>query len=624
MPPDRPDTVLDPDRRLVLKQSGVAATAALLGQSGAARAAISAAPMGFTAVPASLRDAVVVPPEYEYRVLYRWGDPTGIAGNMPEFRPDASNTADEQAAQAGMHHDGMHFFPLGTDGRRALLVLNHEYTDEQLLHPHGSKPLTLEKVRKSQQAMGVSVIEIQRTSTGWQQVLPSPYARRIHGNTPMRVGGPAAGSPLMKTTADPAGQRVLGTFANCAMGVTPWGTYLTCEENFQGYFGGPSDPAFRADTASRRYGTVPGGQWVDWFRLDERFDVSRHPNEPNRFGWVIEIDPMDPNSTPVKRTALGRKRTESATCTLTRDGRVAVYMGDDGAFEYIYKFVSRDRVNPGGLAANRDLLDHGTLYVARFDPNGQGAWLELRHGEGGLTPEKGFAAPAEVVIKARLAADAVGATPMDRPEWIAVHPQSGEVFVTLTHNSQRGAPNRPAADAANPRAGNLGGHIVRWREAGADAAATTFAWSHFVLAGDPTLPGAATHYPSTPADPFGAPDGLHFDSGGLLWIQTDMSGQAIGKGAYANLGNNALLCANPSTGQIKRFLTGPRGCEITGCVVTPDRTSLFVNIQHPGETRDDGSGSPNSAWPDGTTPGSARPRSATVVVWRRDGKVVGS
>ena len=407
-----------PDRRLVL-QSAMAAVVAMMGPVG--YAGTSRPPLGFTAVPASLRDAVVVPPEYEYHVLYRWGDPTGIGSSLPAFRPDASNTADDQALQAGMHHDGMHFFPLGSDGRRALLVLNHEYTDEHQLHADGAAPLTAAKVRKSQHAVGVS--------------------------------------------ADPSGRVVLGTLANCAMGVTPWGTYLTCEENFHGYFGADKSRGGTSDAAARRYGTTPGGQWVDWYRFDERFDVLKHPNESHRFGWVVEIDPMDPTSTPVKRTALGRKCTESATCTLTRDGRVAVYMGDDARFEFIYKFVSRDRVRPGGYAANRDLLDHGTLYAARFDASGQGAWLELPNGD------NGHADQAEVLVHARLAASARGATPMDRPEWVAIHPRTAEVFVSLTNNSQRGAPGRPAVDAANPRANNLGGHIMRWTEAGADAAA---------------------------------------------------------------------------------------------------------------------------------------------------------
>ncbi len=610
----------DADRRAILT-SGVAAVVTLLGSGCAATAGPAPSPPadapdapGFTAVPPSAADSLVVPAGYEAALLYKWGEPTGIPGAMPAWRPDASTTAADQALQAGMHHDGMHFFPLAKDGRRGLLVLNHEYTDEGLLHADGVRGAnSLERVRKSQHAMGVSVIEVAAGPGGWQQVLPSRFARRIHGNTPMRIAGPAAGAPAMRTALNPAGDEVLGTVANCAMGVTPWGTYLTCEENFQGYFGGPGRAAADLPAHSRRYGVAPGAQWVDWWQHDERFDITRHPNEANRFGWVVEIDPMDPTSTPVKRTALGRKRQESATCTLTRDGRVAVYMGDDGRFEYIYKFVSQDRVRPGGYAANRNLLDHGTLYAARFDAGGRGQWLALQPGAPGL------ATMADVVINARGAADAAGATPMDRPEWIAVHPQSADVFVTLTNNTQRGLPGRPGVDAANPRAGNGTGHIIRWREAGADAAATAFDWDIFALAGDPAAPASAARYPSTGADAFGAPDGLHFDSGGLLWIQTDMSGQLMHKGALARLGNNQMLCANVATGRIRRFMTGPRGCEITGCVVTPDRRTLFVNIQHPGETSDDGGTSGH--WPDG---GNTRPRSAIVAVRRTDGGVVGT
>ncbi|MDB5732462.1 MAG: Tat pathway signal protein [Variovorax sp.] len=616
-------------RRELLKTGAAAAVVALLGEGCAPIAAGAATLPGFASVPASLADAVVLPPGYEHEVLYPWGTPTGIAGAMPAWAPDGANSAEDQAAQAGMHHDGMHFFPVEGRPDRALLVMNHEYTDEQLLHADGIREWTAAKVRKSLHAMGVSVIEIERTAGGgWRQVMPSPWARRIHGATPMRIAGPAAGSTWLRTVADPAGNAMLGTFANCAMGATPWGTYLTCEENFHGYFGGPKEAARQASPAQGRYGTVPGSQWAEYWRFDERFDLTRHPNEPHRFGWVVEIDPFDPASTPVKRTALGRKAQESATCTLTRDGRVAVYMGDDTRFEYIYKFVSRDRMRPGrdaaARSANRELLDHGTLYVARYDEGGRGAWLELAHGQNGIDAASGFADPAQVLVHARLAADVAGGTKMDRPEWIAVHPQSGEVYVTLTNNSQRGEPGKPALDAANPRANNLFGGILRWREDGGDAAATGFDWDHFALAGNPRAPGAGVRYPGADADAFGSPDGLHFDSGGLLWIQTDVGGSLIGTGPYAALGNNQMLCANPATGRIRRFLTGPNGCEITGCVVTPDRRTLFVNIQHPGERREAGGDTPNSAWPDGTVPGSARPRSATLVVRRRDGGIVGS
>ena len=631
-------------RRRAVLQAGAASVVALLTQGCATPPDVkmttgtaSGKLLGFTGVPISAADKLVVPTEYSAKILYKWGDPTGVAGALPAFLPDASNSAAEQALQAGMHHDGMHFFPLGKSGRSGLLVMNHEYTDEQLLHTDGVKVWTAEKVRKSQHAMGVSVIEVALTASGWQQVLPSRYARRIHGNTPIHISGPATGDKLLQTALNPAGDAVFGTLANCAMGVTPWGTYLTCEENFQGYFGGAKskelDKGFKADIAQERYGTQPGGEWVDWFKFDERFDMNRHPNEANRFGWVVEIDPMDPTGTPIKRTALGRKRQESATCTLTQDGRVAVYMGDDSRFEYIYKFISRDKVQPGGYQANATVLDHGTLYAARFDANGTGQWLALKHGQDGqgmLTAENGFANQAEVLVKSRLAADAVGATKMDRPEWIAVHPQTGEVYVTLTNNIQRGGKDRPVADAANPRNSNAYGHITRWRETGddgnKDAAATRFEWDHFVLAGDPTQPNAQTRYPREDDDIFGAPDALHFDAGGLLWIQTDIAGQAVGKGPYAKLGNNAMLCADLQTGRIKRFLTGPAGCEITGCVVTPDRTTVFVNIQHPGEASEDGGGRHNSTWPTAGPLGAdaARPRSATVVIQRKDGGWVGT
>ncbi|MEJ7685914.1 MAG: PhoX family phosphatase [Variovorax sp.] len=606
-------------------QSGAAGLVALLGPGHASPISAS---LGFTAVPATLRDAITVPPEYEAQVLYPWGTPTGIAASMPAFAADGSNSAAEQVAQAGMHHDGMHFFALDGRADRGLLALNHEYTDEQLLHADGASPWTAEKSRKSLHAMGVSVIEVELTRAGWRQVRPSRYARRIHGATPIRVAGPAAGALPMRTAADPAGNRVLGTFANCGMGATPWGTYLSCEENFQAYFGGPKEAAPAATEAQRRYGTVSGGQWIDHWRFDERFDLSRHPNEAHRFGWVVEIDPFDPTSTPVKRTALGRKRQESATCTLTRDGRAVVYLGDDGNFEYMYKFVSRDKAAPGhdaaARAANRDLLDSGTLYAARYNADGRGSWIALAHGRNGIDAASGFADAAEVLIHARRAADIVGATPLDRPEWIAVHPATGEVYVCLTGNRQRGAHGMPPTDAVNPRAGNLFGGILRWREDDGDAASHGFSWSHFVLAGDAALSTTGARYPRPDADAFGSPDALHFDSGGLLWIQTDMSPQFVGTGDIAAFGNNQMLCADPASGRIKRFLVGPRGCEVTGCVVTPDRRSLFVNIQHPGEKRLKGATTPVSAWPDGDQPGSARPRSATVVVRRRDGGIVGS
>ncbi|MCJ0763037.1 PhoX family protein [Variovorax terrae] len=616
---------MDGSRRHVLKCSS-AAVALLIGSHAWGASGGKGKPLGFTGVPVSVADAVVVPPEYEAQVLYRWGDPVGSAAGAPAFRADASNSWQEQALQSGMHHDGMEYFPLDKNPRHGLLAVNHEYTDDGLLHPDGMKTWSADKVRKAQAAHGVSVIEIAERQGQWRVVPQSRYARRITATTPMVLAGPAAGHALLKTDADASGTRVQGTINNCAAGQTPWGTYLTCEENWNGYFSAREKPG--AD--EQRYGLRHGGWGYRWHEHDERFDAARHPNEPHRFGWVVEIDPFDPAQAPVKRTALGRIKHEGATTTLSRDGRAVVYMGDDERFEYIYKFVSRDKVRPGGYRANRELLDHGTLYVARFDAQGYGRWLPLVHGDNGLTADRGFASQAEVLIRCRQAADVAGATKMDRPEWIAVHPQTGEVFVTLTNNSQRGQPGRAQGETvsdANPRADNIMGHIIRWREGDAqagDAAALEFRWMHFALAGDPQA-DKPEHRGNIRGDIYGSPDGLKVDAGGLLWIQTDVSTSTLLQGAYRNMGNNMMLCADPLTGETKRFLTGPSGCEITGIAFTPDRRTVFINIQHPGETASERSDPAKpaavSTWPDGQ---GSRPRSATVAIRRKDGGLVGT
>ena len=617
--------VSDPARRRFVQGSLASAAAALFGGgllagcatgAGSYKAASLGRGIGFASVPMRAVDDVLVPPGYTARVLNRWGDPVGVAGAMPAFKSDGSNSAEEQALQAGMHHDGIAYYPL--DGsRRGLLAINHEYTDDGLLHPDGMKTWSAEKVRKSQAAHGVSIIEVQADTQGWRQVLPSRYARRITAATPMRISGPAAGHAMMRTAADPSGTRVLGTLNNCAHGETPWGTYLTCEENFIGYFNGPDNP----DAHGKRWGLKKGGWGYRWHEFDERFDATRHPNEPNRFGWVVEIDPFDPKAEPIKRTALGRAAHEGATVALTNDGRVVVYMGEDARFEYIYKFVSRDRVKPGGFAANRDLLDHGTLYVAKFNADGTGEWLPLVHGQGPLTAANGFADQGEVLIKARQASDALGATKMDRPEWTAVDPISKEVYCTLTNNSQRGGKDRPGVDAANPRANNTMGHIIRWKENG-DLDATRFAWSHFVLAGDPANARDEAKG-NIRGDAFGSPDGLWVDPRGVLWIQTDVSGSTLGKGDYASLPNNQMLACDPTRGEIRRFLVGPHGCEVTGVVMTPDLRTMFVNIQHPGESPSERSDPDQptrySRWPDG-----GRPRSATIVITKNDGGIIGT
>jgi secreted PhoX family phosphatase len=611
-------------RRDFLKTAGALAIAQALPLAGCATVAPGPATPAFASIDISTADTVRVPAGYTATPFYKWGDPIGHVSGSPRFKTDGSNTAEEQALQAGMHHDGIHYFPLPYGSRNSthgLLAMNHEYADDGLLHADGFANWSAEKVRKAQNAHGCSVIEVALRDGSWQVVRPSKYARRITAATPMRVSGPAAGSALMRTAADPTGRSVLGTFNDCANGYTPWGTYLTCEENWDGYF--INSVTLTAD--HRRNGIVAKGRGYRWHEFDERFDAGRHPNEPNRHGWVVEFDPYDPASVPVKRTALGRFSHEGACSTLSADGRLVVYLGDDRSFEYIYKFVSAERVDLGNRSANRDLLDRGTLYVARFEADGTGTWLPLAHGAGPLTKERGFADQADVLVRTRAAADALGATKMDRPEWIAVQPSSKEVYCTLTNNANRGAAKAAAPDRANPRSNNVFGHIIRWRERNADSAALAFTWDIFALAGDPqhaeaekrgNLKGAA----------FGSPDGLWFDEGGLLWIQTDVSTSTLNKGHYERLGNNQMLCADTSSAEIRRFLTGPRGCEITGITMTPDRRTLFINIQHPGESASERSDPAQpravSSWPDG--PAGGRPRSATVVIRRNDGGIIGT
>jgi secreted PhoX family phosphatase len=624
-----------------LAVQGGALTVLLSGCSAVPTAKPAAGKLGFKPVPMSNADTVAVPEGYVAQVLMPWGEPVGVPGSMPAFLHNGGNSAADQSVQMGMHHDGLAFFPLqGSD--RGLLTMNHEYADHGLLFADGGKAWGPEQVLKSQAAHGLTVIEVAAQPDGtWAAVRPSRYARRVTLQTPFVVAGPAAGHALMQTAGDPSGRRVLGTLNNCAATRTPWGTYLSGEENFIGYFLGPNRPSVH----ETRWGLRPGESWgYRWADHDARFDAAAHPNEPHRFGWVVELDPFDPTSTPVKRTAMGRAAHEGATVALTKDGRAVVYSGEDARFEYIYKFVSRDRMQPGGAKANATLLDHGTLYVARFDADGSGRWLPLVHGQGGLTQAAGFADQGEVVIKARQASDALGGTKMDRPEWIAVDP-NGHVYVTLTNNSQRGAPGRPGVDAANPRENNTGGHILRWREDG-DFHAETFRWEHFVLAGDPASerPDAQGRMKGTRADAaFACPDGLWVDGRGVLWIQTDMSSSEMAPGVaflekepgyippaapreLLKLGNNVMLAADTATGEIRRFLVGPVGAEITGIDTTPDGRTMFVNIQHPGETPGDRSDPAHptafSSWPDHRPDG--RPRSATVVIRKRDGGLIGT
>jgi uncharacterized protein len=579
--------------------------------------------LGFEGIPVSSKDEVVVPAGYTATVLIAWGDPIS---DGPGFKPDASNTIADQEQQWGMHNDGLVYFPFGKSSSRGLLVQNHEYTDDALLFPDGLANWSTAKTRKSLAAHGVSVIEVKKVHTRrggveWRVVRPSRYARRVTGYTPMRMGGPAKDDPRLKTSDDPTGRNVLGTLNNCAMGFTPWGTYLACEENFNGYFRKPSAaavPAVPLTALERRYGISATGFGYLWGTTDKRFNVDLEPNEPNRFGWVVEINPFEPKSTPVKHTALGRLKHEGAWVQEARDGRVVVYSGDDEIFEYIYRYVSNLPWRKAFKQGIHPLAD-GILYVAKFNADGTGEWLPL-------TPDNPALAGwsiADILINTRGAADLAGATKMDRPEWIDTFPDSLTAVATLTNNSRRGTGTNPAIDAANPRGPNPYGSVIQWSYR-QDWTEPTFRWEQFALAGDPAV---AANGSTIVGDKYGSPDGLYVAPSRRLWIQTDVSASTINAGAYAGFGNNQMLCADPDTRETRRFLVGPVTCEVTGVFVTPDERTMFVGIQHPGEhptqqNLDPANPKQFSSWPDG--PSGGRPRSATIVITKDDGGRIGS
>ena len=578
--------------------------------------------LGFPEVPTSTADTIVVPQGYKWHVLAPWGTP--LLPGAAAFREDASNSAADQALQVGFNHDGMHYFPLPKFGNsRGLLVLNHEYTDaSQIYSAMQGSAITndaagREKVAKALAAHGVSVIAIERLSDGtWDVVSGEMYNRRITGTTPMLFSGPVpATHAMLRSDVTPA---PLGTLNNCAHGHTPWGTYLACEENWNGYFG-TDNASWTASALEARYGVSRAGFGYNWHKAEARFDLAQNRAELNHFGWVVEIDPFRPDSMPVKRTALGRIKHEGATVTESK-GRVVVYSGDDENGDYLYKFVGNAPWR-NLRAQGRSPLDHGTLYVARFSDDGSGEWLPLVYGMGPLTLGNGWLDQADVLIRTRMAADVVGATRLHRPEWVAVHPHTGEVFVTLTN----GSGNTSAVNS--DRASNPYGHIVRFNESQTDD--TAFTWDVFLLAGDPA------YDKSVPANQpvFGSPDGIWVDPSGVVWIQTDISNSSQNRldRGYDRIGNNAMLAAVPETGEVRRFMTGPRGCEITGVTMTPDQRTMFINIQHPGESTtfwNNQFGAPTtsnpatvSSWPHGN---GRRPRPATVVVQRLDGGRIGS
>jgi hypothetical protein len=598
--------------------------------------------LGFEPIMVSEADTITVPPGYRAQPILASGTP--ITGSMPAY--STSNTGEEQGMQIGQHHDGMHFFPIDGSSTDGYLVMNHEYIEPRFLHEafrgqeldsssviyDAEGKRDDDQVLKEINAHGVSVVRVSRGEDGTWAMVEDPNNRRVTGGTPMEISGPVRGSDHVKTKYSPDGTMTRGTLNNCAHGVTPWNTYMAAEENWAGYF---SNTDAEMPREHDRYGVSddPQGGRYGWHLAasgaDEyvRFNATSigasasedYRNEPNTYGWMVEIDPSDPASVPVKRTHLGRFAHEGVIFAPAVAGQpVVAYSGDDSRFEYIYKFVSSGTFDPE--TTDGSILDEGTLYAARFNDDGTGEWLALAPGENGLTPENGFADLADILVNTRLAADQAGATKMDRPEWGAVDPQTGEVYFTLTNNTRR---IQTQVDMANPRAVNQFGHIIRWMESGEDHASTTFTWDLFVIAGDAERSATVVGQPLDDTNAFACPDGLWIDGDRRVWIQTDIGEEQQNQGEFAQFGNNAMLCADPISGEIRRFLTGPIGQEITGVITTPDGSTMFINVQHPGATTTAeayAAGEINSTWPDG----SGWPRSATVAIWREDGGKVGA
>ncbi len=621
--------------------AGLMATKLPFNNAFAAQGGIASPSLGFKPVAVSAADNVVVPEGYRVQSFIPWGTP--ISGDMPAFTQNASG--DDQAHQVGSHHDGMHFFPLNGSSTDGLLVLNHEYVEPRFLHAaaaglaldrngfpqHADGSRDTDQVIKEMNAHGITLVRIRQGESGEWEVVQDALNRRVTAQTPMRLSGPVAGTDHVKTKYSPDGTMTRGTINNCAHGVTPWNTYLAAEENWAGYFANTDADIDRRQT---RYGieTRATGRY-QWHRADReddmfaRFDASSKGasaaddfrNEPHAFGWMVEIDPMAPESAPVKRSHLGRFAHEGVIFAPAVEGQpVVAYSGDDARFEYIYKFVSRQPYQ--AATADGSLLDEGILYVAKFNEDGSGEWLALAPGQNGLTPANGFADLADILVNTRSAADIAGATKMDRPEWGAVDPVTGQVYFTLTNNTRR---EEGDEHPANPRANNTFGHIIRWQEEGSHAG-ERFQWDLFVLGGDQESSRDLAGNTLNDDNMFCCPDGLWIDPDRRVWIQTDISESVMNTGIFEAFGNNQMLVANPETGEIKRFLTGPIGQEITGVVTTPDQRTMFVNVQHPGATTsadDFAAGNVISHWPEG---GSAIPRSATLVITREDGGIVGA
>ncbi|KCV80785.1 twin-arginine translocation pathway signal [Actibacterium atlanticum] len=566
--------------------------------TGSAQAAGHAA-FAFDPIDVATDFDVHVPAGYKSEVLVRWGDALWSDADGA-YSAETGVSVDMSDKVFGENTDGMELFEV--DGREVIAV-NSEYVNPKINLPAASegKPQNADEVKLLKNLQGVTVMEVARGDAGYAVVKDSPFNRRITHETEMVLAGPLAGHDLVKTKADPSGTQVKGTMNNCGSGRTLWNTYLTCEENFNGYFGATGEEP--AGEGYKRYGIGGEGRYA-YEKFDPRYDISTEPNEPHRHGFITEIDPTDPTSTPIKRTALGRFKHENASMAHALDGRVVVYMGDDERGEYLYRYVSNGTWQEGG--ATEGLLDDGQLYVAKFNDDMTGEWLAL-------TPEATSMTEAEILCFTRMAASAVGGTTMDRPEWVATNPLKAEAYCALTNNKNRGVkPNAGGDDtsvnAVNPRETNHYGQIVRWTPENGNHAAIDFTWDLYVMAGNPTVYDNeyAGSQNVNAGNMFNSPDGMVFSSDGMLWIQTD--GNYKNEGDFEGMGNNQMLVGNPETGEIARFMTVPYGAEVTGLCWSLDKKVAFVGVQHPG-----------GSWPDGE----GKPRSSVVQVWREDGATFG-
>lgn len=613
---------------------GLSSSSSMFGSSGSSTGGATDGAyqgMQFDAVEPNKEDAIVAPAGYASSVLIAWGDP--VIEGAPEF--DFDNQTPEAAEQQfGFNNDFAGLIEHPTDPSRMLYMCSHEYTTEPMMfHGYDAANPTEEQFKIGLAAHGHTILEVSKVpGSGDLKREFGPLNRRITASTPFELRGPVAGSTYAKTDTDPAGTTVLGTLNNCSGGVTPWGTMLSGEENVDQYFGN-AELLSDADVKDKlkRYGIAGGETQRKWERFDSRFDASLTPNEPNRFGYVVEINPFDPTSTPVKHTSMGRFKHEAGNIYVTGDGTVVCYSGDDSRFEYLYKFVSTRKMIPGDMDNNMRILDEGTLYVAKLEGNspaseidgsgqlpsdgafdGTGTWIPLV-----TVPEHGPAVShvdgmdaVEVCVYTRLAGDKVGATKMDRPEDVQANPKNGKVYAALTNNSYRGAAGKDDVDESAPIRENKNGLVLEMDD---DHAGTAFTWNLLLVCGDPNM--AYSYFggfDKTKVSPISCPDNVAFDSYGNLWISTD------GNALKSNDGLYAVAVEGDRRGEVKCFLTVPAGAETCGPIVTDER--VMVNVQHPGESDSATAEAPTSHWPDG---GSSQPRPAVVVVFPENGGKVG-